>query len=107
MYQTDTAIAPFVIFFQLIAAGIILLLLDEMIQKGWGLGSGISLFIMAGVAQNILWMSFNPAFGGGLFVGGLSALLAGGEYTLTHWILGTGVAGSASLIGFIAPSLHS
>jgi len=102
MYQTDTAIAPFVIFFQLIAAGIILLLLDEMIQKGWGLGSGISLFIMAGVAQNILWMSFNPAFGGGLFVGGLSALLAGGEYTLTHWILGTGVAGSASLIGFIA-----
>jgi len=28
--------------------------LDETIQKGWGLGSGISLFIMAGVAQQIL-----------------------------------------------------
>ena len=34
--------------------------LDELIQKGWGLGSGISLFIMAGVAQGILWSIFSP-----------------------------------------------
>ena len=34
--------------------------LDELIQKGWGLGSGISLFIMAGVAQGILWSLFSP-----------------------------------------------
>ncbi|MBF8262202.1 MAG: SecY translocase, partial [candidate division NC10 bacterium] len=27
------------------------MLMDELVQKGWGLGSGISLFIMAGVAQ--------------------------------------------------------
>ncbi|MFQ6094989.1 MAG: preprotein translocase subunit SecY [Candidatus Bathyarchaeia archaeon] len=47
-----------VIFMQLLAAGIILMLLDEMIQKGWGIGSGISLFIMAGVAQNIMWECF-------------------------------------------------
>jgi preprotein translocase subunit SecY len=33
------------------------MLLDEMIQKGWGIGSGISLFILAGVAQSILWES--------------------------------------------------
>ena len=44
-----------VIFLQLLSAGIILMLMDEMIQKGWGIGSGISLFIMAGVAQNIMW----------------------------------------------------
>jgi preprotein translocase subunit SecY len=31
-----------------------------IIQKGWGLGSGISLFIMAGVAQQILWSIFSP-----------------------------------------------
>jgi len=45
---------------QLIAASIIIMLLDELIQKGWGLGSGISLFIMAGVAQQILWSLFSP-----------------------------------------------
>ncbi len=47
-----------VIFLQLLFAGIIIILLDEMIQKGWGIGSGISLFIMAGVAQKIFWDSF-------------------------------------------------
>ena len=45
---------------QLIAASLIVMLLDELIQKGWGLGSGISLFIMAGVAQQILWSLFSP-----------------------------------------------
>ena len=37
-----------IIFIQLISAGIIVMLMDELVQKGWGLGSGISLFIMAG-----------------------------------------------------------
>ena len=45
---------------QLMAASIIIMLLDELIQKGWGLGSGISLFIMAGVTQQILWSLFSP-----------------------------------------------
>jgi preprotein translocase SecY subunit len=50
----------FVIFFQLLGASIIVLLLDEMIQKGWGVGSGISLFILAGVAQTVMWYTFSP-----------------------------------------------
>src|SRR5919199_1353696 len=45
---------------QLVGASVIVMLLDEMVQKGWGLGSGISLFIMAGVAQGILWSVFSP-----------------------------------------------
>src|SRR5919112_6055401 len=45
---------------QLIGASIIVMFLDELVQKGWGLGSGISLFIMAGVAQSILWSVFSP-----------------------------------------------
>ncbi len=45
---------------QLMAASIIIMFLDELIQKGWGLGSGISLFIMAGVSQQILWSLFSP-----------------------------------------------
>ncbi|MDH5780871.1 MAG: hypothetical protein OEZ29_09800, partial [Candidatus Bathyarchaeota archaeon] len=47
-----------VIFIQLMIAGLVLMLLDELLQKGWGIGSGISLFILAGVAQSIFWMSF-------------------------------------------------
>ena len=45
---------------QLIASSVIIMFLDELIQKGWGLGSGISLFIMAGVARQILWSLFSP-----------------------------------------------
>jgi len=50
----------YVMIAQLMAASIIVMFLDELIQKGWGLGSGISLFIMAGVAQQILWSMFSP-----------------------------------------------
>lgn len=46
------------LFAQLIAAGFIIMMLDELIQKGWGIGSGISLFIVAGITQRIFWDSF-------------------------------------------------
>jgi preprotein translocase SecY subunit len=49
-----------IIFFQLFGASVIILLLDEMIQKGWGLGSGISLFILGGVAQTLWWDTLSP-----------------------------------------------
>ena len=54
---SQTAIA---IFFELFAASVIVMLLDEMIQKGWGIGSGVSLFILAGVAQRMMWDIFSP-----------------------------------------------
>ncbi|MDG6953387.1 MAG: preprotein translocase subunit SecY [Nitrososphaerota archaeon] len=49
-----------VVFIQLVIASVIVLLLDEMIQKGWGLGSGVSLFILAGVCQTVMWYTFSP-----------------------------------------------
>ncbi len=49
-----------IVFLQLLIAGIVVILLDEMVQKGWGIGSGISLFILAGVAQRLLWDSIGP-----------------------------------------------
>jgi preprotein translocase subunit SecY len=45
---------------QLVAATIVVMLLDEMVQKGWGIGSGISLFIAAGVAGQIFSDLFSP-----------------------------------------------
>ncbi len=47
------------IILQLLFAGVIIILLDELLQKGWGLGSGISLFIAAGVAGQIFWNTFS------------------------------------------------
>ena len=107
MYGTlsTLGIAAIVIFFQLIAAGLIVMLLDELVQKGWGLGSGISLFIMAGVAQNVLWSTFSPSTG--LFVGALTQLFAkptAGQspFTLLDWIVGTTAGTYPSFVGFIA-----
>ncbi len=56
---TLTFTAQVGIFLQLLAAGILIILLDEMLQKGWGLGSGVSLFIAAGVCQEIFVNAFS------------------------------------------------
>ncbi len=97
MYGTLSGPVTILVFLQLLAAGVIVLLLDELVQKGWGFGSGISLFIMAGVAQQIYWQCFSPSTG--LFIGGLSTVLSGSE-PVTTWIFGTGAY--PSLVGFIA-----
>ena len=52
--------SEFLILVQLVAAGIVIILLDEMLQKNWGFGSGISLFIAAGVCLSIVWSSIGP-----------------------------------------------
>lgn len=60
-YGTGLAFTnQFYIILQLVAAGVIIILLDEMLQKGWGIGSGISLFIIGGVAQEIWWNTIGP-----------------------------------------------
>lgn len=48
------------VFLQLMAAGVLIILLDETLQKGWGLGSGVSLFIATNTAELILWGAFSP-----------------------------------------------
>jgi len=50
----------FLIILQLFFAGIIVLILDELLQKGYGLGSGISLFIATNICENIVWRAFSP-----------------------------------------------
>merc|ERR1712032_531977 len=42
-------------------AGLIVLLLDELLQKGYGLGSGISLLIATNICETIVWKAFSPA----------------------------------------------
>ena len=40
---------------QLFFAGVVVLLLDELMHKGYGLGAGISLFIATNICENIVW----------------------------------------------------
>merc|ERR1719178_395130 len=48
------------IILQLISAGVIVIVLDELLQKGYGLGSGISLFIATNICETIIWKAFSP-----------------------------------------------
>ncbi|MEN2999253.1 MAG: preprotein translocase subunit SecY [Acidilobaceae archaeon] len=62
-YWVGTGIQPTyydlaVVALQLAFGAIIVLYLDELVQKGWGIGSAISLFILAGVAQGVMWSFF-------------------------------------------------
>lgn len=55
---TSPGLAPLVIL-QIAAGGIIIMFMDEVITK-WGLGSGISLFIAAGVSKTMVLSIFSP-----------------------------------------------
>src|SRR4030067_949105 len=108
MYGTLGGSTAIIVFLQLIAAGIVVLLLDELVQKGWGFGSGISLFIMAGVAQHIFWQAFTPLPGVGTieevqglgygFFFALSEVLSSGKPLSVLWLRGQ----NPSLMGLIA-----
>ena len=47
-----------ILIFQLFLGGILILFLDEVVSK-WGFGSGISLFIAAGVSKSLFIQTFN------------------------------------------------
>jgi preprotein translocase subunit SecY len=104
MYGSLPGTVAVIVFLQLIASGVIVLLLDELVQKGWGFGSGISLFIMAGVAQQIFWQSFSPApaIGEsgtyGFFIR-LTQVLSSGEPVGSLWLRNPQ---NPSLLGLIA-----
>jgi preprotein translocase SecY subunit len=94
-YGTLAVTTEIIIMLQLVAAGLVVLLLDELLQKGWGLGSGISLFIAAGVAASIWWDSVAPMgpMSDGRYLGALVAFgqgLAGKATSITSIFYRTG-----------------
>jgi len=48
------------IILQLFFAGVLVISLDELLQKGYGIGSGISLFIATNICESIVWKTFSP-----------------------------------------------
>jgi len=45
---------------QLVTAGVVVLLLDDLLSKGWGLGSGLNLFIVTNVCEGVIWACLSP-----------------------------------------------
>jgi len=83
-----------ILVFQLILGGIIIMFMDEIVSK-WGFGSGISLFIAAGVSKGIFIRAISPLpspSNPGVATGAIPALfqsLAGGDpVTATLMIAG-------------------
>jgi len=48
------------IILQLFASGVVITLLDEMMSKGYGIGSGMNLFMAANICETIVWKAFSP-----------------------------------------------
>ncbi|MBT8171717.1 preprotein translocase subunit SecY [Candidatus Bathyarchaeota archaeon] len=109
-YGSLDGVTSIIIFSQLLFAGIVLMLLDEMLQKGWGIGSGISLFILAGVARGIMWDSFGLTVnvGDGNNYGAFIALaerVTGGESLVNSFFrldANGALTNYPSMLGFIA-----
>jgi len=99
-YGSVTLMKSLIIFAQLLIAGLIIMLLDELIQKGWGIGSGISLFIVGGIAANVWWMSFSFMNYDGRAYGAIVAFFQGilqGK-TAIEWFYRSN--GAPDMIGF-------
>lgn len=45
---------------QLFFGGMIVILLDEMLSRGYGLGNGTNLFIIASSSEKMIWSAFSP-----------------------------------------------
>ncbi|KAI8874331.1 hypothetical protein GQ42DRAFT_159902 [Ramicandelaber brevisporus] len=45
---------------QLLFSGVIVVLLDEMLQKGYGFGSALNLFIATNVCETVIWQALSP-----------------------------------------------
>ncbi|MFQ6072590.1 MAG: preprotein translocase subunit SecY [Methanosarcinales archaeon] len=57
-----------ILFIQIFIGGVLVLFMDEIVSK-WGIGSGVGLFIVAGVSQSIITGLFNWKIENGIPVG--------------------------------------
>jgi len=85
-----------VVILQIAFGSIVLLYLDEVVSK-YGIGSGISLFIAAGVAQTIIWKLFNPFD----LTGNLVGLGGSGYVYLFINNIGAGIA--SAIVQYLLP----
>lgn len=88
--ENPTLSNAFIVIIQLIFAGVVLMILDDFVEK-WGIGSGISLFIVCGVSRSLFSQLFSPIIREGMptgsFLRGIMFLIKGNAYaTLLSFI---------------------
>jgi preprotein translocase subunit SecY len=71
LFSGNLGIVTFLIFLQICIGGILIVFMDEVVTK-WGVGSGVGLFIIAGVSQGLVngffnWNSVQDAYPVGFF----------------------------------------
>ncbi len=93
----------FLVWLQLAAGCFILMYLDEVSSK-WGIASGISLFILAGIAQTVFWAAFSPFTAPDVdrVVGAIPALFTEGAMAITRGGLPDIAKLTATFIVFVA-----
>ena len=93
------------VFGQLLAAGFVIMMLDELVQKGWGIGSGISLFIVAGITKGIWWNSLALVgpMGDGKKLGAIPAFFEAifRKEPVLNWFYRTGGSNTPDMVGLL------
>eukprot|EP00756_Hemistasia_phaeocysticola_P065202 Hpha_TRINITY_DN8389_c0_g1::TRINITY_DN8389_c0_g1_i2::g.154271::m.154271/K10956/SEC61A; protein transport protein SEC61 subunit alpha len=59
-WRTLGTVRSLLIVMQLTLSGVLCILMDEMLQRGYGFGSGVSLFVCTNVCEQIVWRCFSP-----------------------------------------------
>ncbi|MBI4447345.1 preprotein translocase subunit SecY [Candidatus Woesearchaeota archaeon] len=86
--------------FQLFLGGILIMFMDEVISK-WGFSSGISLFIAAGVSEEIMIKAFSPLSQAGSWAFGSAQAPIGKVWVLFQSLIGRNPEGAAIALAAI------
>ncbi|MBI5797568.1 preprotein translocase subunit SecY [Candidatus Woesearchaeota archaeon] len=93
-----------ILILQLVIGGILIMFMDEIISK-WGFGSGISLFIAAGVASEVVIRAFSPLTTAGAWAFGSSQAPVGKVWVLIESLASQNPTGAALAFAAIIATL--
>jgi len=89
---------------QLIIGGVLILFMDEVVQK-WGFGSGVSLFIAAGVSAQIFIRAFSPLTSAGTLALGTGQAPTGVIFVLINSLTSGNTIGASLALAAIASTI--
>ncbi|MEN6342533.1 MAG: preprotein translocase subunit SecY [Methanospirillum sp.] len=84
LFGGNAGLLALIIFIQLVAGGILIVFMDEVVTK-WGIGSGVGLFIIAGISQSLIngflnWAPVSDPYPVGFFPRLIAIGVSGGNY---------------------------
>lgn len=89
---------------QLFIGGYLVLLMDDVVSK-WGFGSGVSLFIVAGVSSSIFIRAFSPLTSAGTFALGTGQGAVGQVWVFFASLIGRNPTGAGLALSAILSTL--